>query len=189
MAQGTCAIPGCTNGGKLLRGWCRSHHRRWKLYGDPLAPIRAVRTPKEILAKLRHGAFPDTDDCVILEPTTATRVVVRLNGKDMTASRAAWILAHGDPGPLHVLHRCNGGSGEHGCINTRHLYVGTRTENALDAVRAGRIAGQKLDASDVREIRSLAAHGVPIARLAAQFSVHRSNIEQILAGRRWKHVL
>jgi hypothetical protein len=35
-AKRTCSIEGCENGGKITRGWCKSHYDRWYRHGDPL---------------------------------------------------------------------------------------------------------------------------------------------------------
>lgn len=52
-----CAIEGC---GKphVARGWCKSHWRRWKVYGDPLG--KAVPTlPTEPLVRfMRERDYP-----------------------------------------------------------------------------------------------------------------------------------
>ena len=37
-ARERCSIPGC-NKPKNGRGWCATHYDRWKLYGDPVAPL------------------------------------------------------------------------------------------------------------------------------------------------------
>lgn len=31
-----CSIPDCTKGGKIARGWCSRHYKRWQIHGDPL---------------------------------------------------------------------------------------------------------------------------------------------------------
>ena len=38
MAQRTCSIDECERGGKLRRGWCEMHYRRWRMHGDPAHP-------------------------------------------------------------------------------------------------------------------------------------------------------
>lgn len=32
----TCSIEGCGRDGKLTRGWCGTHYKRWRVHGDPL---------------------------------------------------------------------------------------------------------------------------------------------------------
>lgn len=35
MADGTCSIEGCARTGKIVRGWCMMHYKRWIAHGDP----------------------------------------------------------------------------------------------------------------------------------------------------------
>lgn len=35
MADATCAVDGCGRSGKIRRGWCEAHYRRWRVHGDP----------------------------------------------------------------------------------------------------------------------------------------------------------
>ena len=158
---------------------CSKHRRRERLYGDPL--IRSTR------ALLAAGATAATDKCVML-PASYGRPTVRLNGVGMTASRAVWVLVHGEPGGQCVLHSCH--RGEEGCINVRHLSLGTQQQNVADMVSAGRHArGErnghaKLTAKQVALVRELAWNMTQDA-LAAEFGVSRQAIAHVLHGRTW----
>lgn len=48
MAERTCSFPGCDKPHKA-RGWCQTHYRFWRLYGDPgkRLRIRNTGTPEE----------------------------------------------------------------------------------------------------------------------------------------------
>ena len=55
----TCSIPNCKRSRRVGgHGWCHSHHRNWKLYGDPQArSIRAAKYAPEIkLEKLLEAS-------------------------------------------------------------------------------------------------------------------------------------
>ena len=54
--------------------------------------------------------------------------------KTARANRIAWILWRGDPGNLHVLHKCDVPA----CCNPRHMFLGTDKDNMHDAIRKGR---------------------------------------------------
>lgn len=107
----------------------------------------------------------------------------------MAASRAVWFIANGDPGELHVLHRCH--RGKEGCINIQHLYLGDRERNMRDMVEAGRsLRGERntenvLTTTQVQEIRRLLAAGHSQRAVAAQYDVVQQTISDIHTGRNW----
>jgi hypothetical protein len=49
-----CSIPGCGLP-HMARGWCNSHHKRWKKHGDPLGVGKVGRPLKAPLYVLPHG--------------------------------------------------------------------------------------------------------------------------------------
>lgn len=58
-----------------------------------------------------------------------------IGGNDMSAQRAAWIVAVGPiPKGMHVLHDCDNPP----CCNPAHLFLGTHTDNMSDARRKKR---------------------------------------------------
>jgi 5-methylcytosine-specific restriction endonuclease McrA len=66
----TCSIPDCARSRRVGgHGWCHSHHRNWKLYGDPQArSIRAAKYAPEVKAGLLleasrryRAAYPDRE--------------------------------------------------------------------------------------------------------------------------------
>jgi HNH endonuclease len=123
-------------------------------------------------------------------------------GYETSAQRVAWALAHGRPPAEHVLHHCDNPP----CCNPAHLYEGTQVDNSRDAVERGRTTrgrvrpeselhrGEghpmvKLTEDDVREIRRLAAEGVPRAALARRHAISGANIGLIVSGKTWRHVV
>lgn len=75
------------------------------------------------------------DECIVFPfSTPATpRGVVTYNFKRMDAHRAMCLKVNKlPPAPgMWALHRC--GNGHLGCVTPKHLYWGTRSENAADA--------------------------------------------------------
>jgi hypothetical protein len=60
-----------------------------------------------------------------------------LDGRRVSAARVAWALHHGEPFPADkdACHTCDNPA----CVNPAHIWPGTARENALDAVRKGRL--------------------------------------------------
>ncbi|MFF3654854.1 hypothetical protein [Streptomyces olivochromogenes] len=120
------------------------------------------------------------------------RPAVRLDGETVNASRAVWILVHGDPGEAFVLHTCH--RGEEGCVNLQHLKLGDQEENTADMVAAERQArgegnaAHKLTEEQVREIRRRYVFRDPAnggRALAREFNVSETTIGAIVSRSRW----
>ena len=109
---------------------------------------------------------------------------------DELAHRVAWKVYHRTEVPKGqcVLHTCDGG--DQGCVNPKHLYLGTRTKNAQDMKDRGRAwtPGPKLTEGDVVQIRTALNEGAKILDLAQQFGVHILTISRIRSGRTWKGI-
>jgi len=58
----------------------------------------------------------------------------------LKAHRASYLLHKGDPGALHVLHRCDTPP----CVNPAHLWAGTHKQNHQDRAAKGRIHPESL---------------------------------------------
>ena len=127
-------------------------------------------------ALIEEGAATTADTCVLAG--RKKRPTYSLNGRDMNASRAVWWIAHGDPGPLKVLHRC----GNEQCLNVGHLYLGTTADNARDTSVMGRCGNQVVSWADALRIAERyrpgkAGHGNGNSTaLAAEFGVSQAAI-------------
>lgn len=109
------------------------------------------------------------------------------------AHRVAWELYVGKiPANGNVLHRC----GNAGCVNPKHLYIGTLKENARDTVAMGRLKlpnnrGERARWAKLTEsaaLEVLQSKGGPRgtgAWLARKFGVSRSAIYEIWRGKNW----
>lgn len=119
-------------------------------------------------------------------------------GKNINASRAAWLLAKGPiPEGMDVLHHCDNKL----CCNVEHMYLGTDKENARDRVIRGfhpkgsRVHFAKLTEEKVREIKRRHIPAKPgqkggnTKELAAEYGVQPGMITAIASGRTWKHVV
>lgn len=191
-----CSVPDCPHGHKAL-GYCEEHYALSRRHGD--ATTRVRRPYGTVIEQLHAAATATTDECIYFG-RQKERPRVTLDGKQMNASRAVWIIAKGDPGQAEVRHTCNGGSGATGCINIRHLRLGDHAANMRDMADAGHSLLNRTDTrgedngravlteGDVREIRREAAQGTTRAVLAERFGVSPATIKDVVARRRWRHV-
>lgn len=89
-----------------------------------------------------------------------------------------------------VLHKCDNPP----CVNPRHLWIGTRGDNARDCVRkrrhthGERVGSAKLTRADVLEIKRRLRRGASGASLGRKYGVSRSRISEIKNGKTWAHV-
>lgn len=116
----------------------------------------------------------------------------------MGAHRLSWAIAHGDPGELCVLHRCDNPP----CVRPDHLFLGTDGDNIRDCVKKGRfdrtaaalaISGErshlaKLTNAQAVEIKRRRASGESLSALGREFGVTKQAIWAMTNGRSWNRV-
>jgi hypothetical protein len=111
--------------------------------------------------------------------------------RSQLAHRISWLLAHGDPGQLWVLHECDNPR----CCNPNHLFLGTPMDNTRDMRqkgRAGDLRGEehpraKVTAAQVSEIRQLyAAGGVTQKELGQRYGITDRQVSSIVREENWK---
>lgn len=117
-------------------------------------------------------------------------------GVNRGAHRVSYFAFTGDlPGGLDVCHRCDVRS----CVNPDHLFVGTRSENILDASKKNRVSrdhqkkgsshpASKLTEMDIPVIRARLASGDAKARIARDYGVTDRVILLIARRQAWRHV-
>ncbi len=159
----------------------------------PLAPI-----PLEILERLwYHIEVRGPDECWPWTSATShpfgygTIQTHHPIYKKLMAHRVAYYLQTSvDPEQLNVCHRCDNPP----CCNAGHLFLGTAADNRLDCVHKrrhnfGGLHGRALlDESKVQIIWGLYGSGISTRKIAKQFGVSRSTIQEITRGATWKHV-
>lgn len=116
--------------------------------------------------------------------------------KLVQAHRYAYLLEVGPiPAGKFILHNCDNGGG--GCVNPKHLYVGTQTDNMRDRKERsgpyvnGRGTGyrSKITARQVLEIRRLVnVEGLSRAEVGRQFGISRWQASTIASGKAWRKV-
>ena len=180
-----CSIGGC--GRKIHgRGWCDSHYRRWRIYGDPMLGQTRQGAVLEFLeeAKAYIG-----NECLIWPFYRDENGYARI-GRGKIVHRIICEAMYGGPadGTSEVRHLC--GNGNIGCVTPKHLIWGTSAENSSDMIGHGRSSrGQKhwrckLTPSEVIEIRGLI--GTKAHReIGDMFGVCGSTITAIKGRRAW----
>lgn len=104
------------------------------------------------------------------------------------AHRFSWMIRFGPiPDDMRVCHRCDNPL----CVRPDHLFLGTQAENVHDSARKGRKNAwgiQKLDASDVYQIRARVAAGHLQQDVAKAFGIARNTVSGIVHRKSWAHL-
>lgn len=105
------------------------------------------------------------------------------------AHRLSWLLHFGNiPHNLQVCHHCDNRK----CVNPDHLFLGTQSDNMIDAGKKKRIGNKgrkhwncKLSEEDVRAIRHSAGN---CRELAKTFNISFQMISLIKNNKSWAHL-
>ena len=119
---------------------------------------------------------------------------IQFNKVNYYAHRLAYIIAYGEiPEGLYICHTCDNPP----CVNKKHLFAGTCTDNARDMIKKGRkVCGDKkgikngrakLNEEQVRQIREMSniKKNSEIARI---FNVNDCLIGAVVNRQTWKHI-
>ncbi len=120
-----------------------------------------------------------------------------VKGKTVLAHRLVYELCNGlIPKGMNVCHKCDNPA----CINPKHLFLGTRSDNMQDCSRKGRIVNpinrmpgelnpaSKLNRDNVLEIRRRLKNGEVQALIAKDYCVSQSQISNIKRHFQWNCV-
>lgn len=134
------------------------------------------------------------DDCWLWTSSTVNGGYgIFSHGKERTrAHRFAWTIAHGPvPDGMFVCHSCD----VPGCVNERHLWIGSNAENLADMAAKGRKVttpmngesngGAKLTFDKVLAIRGSFLGSTVLSRI---YGVCPEQIRRIKDGRKWANV-
>lgn len=108
--------------------------------------------------------------------------------RNLYAHRVAFTLTHGGvPDGLEICHRCDNPK----CCNPRHLFAGTRADNAADMAEKmrstwGERSGTcKVTAEQVGEIHDLIADGITQYEIARRFGISQAQVSRIHRHEQW----
>lgn len=116
-------------------------------------------------------------------------------GKNVNASRAAYIVANGEvPEGLVICHRCDNPA----CCNPAHLFAATQAANLADCRAKGRAiykygaahhrACAKITTDDVLAMRRRYAAGETQTGIGRSMGLHPATVSRIVRGQLWGHV-
>lgn len=181
--QAICAIEGC-NKPVFQTGWCSMHYSRWRRHGTFEKTGTANGEPPAFFASMMKV---ETDDCIIWPYAKNKKGYGKIENR--LVHRMSCEETHGPaPSEKHeAAHTCHVPS----CINGRHLYWATTSQNQMDRIdagtsnRGGNYRNSKLTAEQVRSIRAMAEAGALHHDIAAEFGVARTAVTRIINRTRW----
>lgn len=125
---------------------------------------------------------------------------LKFNNLKMDAHRVSYMLFKGEiPSGMYVCHTCD----VRLCVNPDHLWLGTPSDNAIDAYKKGRMIPPKgrkfengntpvtckLSKEQVLKIKELLSiNNLTCSKIAKQFNVKETVIRDISCGRTYKNV-
>ena len=114
---------------------------------------------------------------------------IQINRKFVFAHRFSYQLHFGDiPDGMFICHHCDNPP----CCNPSHLFLGTSSDNSNDmAAKFRNDKGEehwnnKLNQTQVLEIKSLLKNGESVSNIANTYNVHVNTIYDIRNNRIWK---
>ena len=126
------------------------------------AAVTTKARPGEPMAWLREAVATETEECQIWPFARSTKgyAWMKHEGRVRRGHQVALMLIGQElpARPFEIRHLC--GRGHLGCVNVRHLAIGTHAENMADRVEHGtsnrgeRCGKSKLTEAQVREIRA-----------------------------------
>lgn len=124
--MGACNVDGCDRTGRMRRGWCELHYRRWLRDASPGSPFVKLSYEQRLLSRF------ETDEQTGCWTWTGTRMItagygqIGRNGDNLPAHRAMWEHFKGPiPEGLVIDHLCLNRL----CVNPDHLEVVTYSVN------------------------------------------------------------
>lgn len=153
----------------------------------------------EFAERIRASSSDDENGCWLWEKSKTRNGYAKFviaSGHHVGGHRVSFFAFTGEiPNDLDVCHTCD----VRHCVNPKHFFLGTRSENLMDASRKGRLGYEqpcrgslhpsaKLNEIDVGEILSAIRRGAQMKSLARQYGVSPGLIAHIKHGRAWTHV-
>ena len=145
-----CSIDGCGRSGKLRRGWCSMHYKRWSRHGDPLisSPLRGNDEARFWLWVNKDGPTPPAHTLAAIRGIITSCWIwtgggdieygrIRLTGREKPKT----IGAHRFSLTIHGVDLIDGLEVDHlcevkNCCNPQHLEQVTHEVNVQRAIES-----------------------------------------------------
>lgn len=188
VMKALCSVGACERP-THSHGLCSAHAHRLKRHGDPLAggpPVIPDEKERWLVALTTEGGSRCRDWLWAVNPSGYGKL--RYRGATRLVTHVVLELSgHPRPSGALALHSCH----RPVCVAPWHLRWGTTKDNSDDKVAAARMARgaghgmARLQESDVRAIRALAASGLGPTEIGARFGVSRSAVGHIVRRSTW----
>lgn len=176
-----CKVSGC-DGSFVARGFCGKHYQRARKDGMNTLPV--IPFDERFWSKVDKSG-----ECWQWTGHTLNgygKVMVYKTGEKPVcwlAHRMSYVLAYkAIPEDMNVLHRCD----NRGCVNPEHLFIGTQSDNLIDALKKGRAPGMKITEDEVRAIRAMPDK--TLREIAEMFGISDAQAWNIRNHKQWKYV-
>lgn len=146
------------------------------------------------LDRLNRKSTPDANGCLCFTGFLRGGYGrISHNHRNFLAHRLAWELKYGPiPDGQCVLHKCDNPK----CVNTDHLFLGTRIDNNADKVAKNRQSRSTGTRGEKRPLSKLTDMDIPKIRLdvrpqsqiAADYGVSQAVISRIKTWLSWSHI-
>lgn len=175
-----CKVDGCNNGKVFAKGFCNSHYKRNRLYGNPTG---GKSYKGEVVNFLSDAISSNTQECILSPYSRNKGGYSRVNIKGKTILSHVFVLESVSKKKLkinnEVIHSC--GNGHLGCVNPKHLSWGTREQNVKDAILHGskHSGSKKFSDREVSEMRKLLKEGVDHFTVSEKYNISPSYLNKI----------
>lgn len=188
--DGRCSELGCARG-LVARGLCGKHYQVRRKAGS--LPTWPLPRPSVREAALASFTPEPTSGCWLWTGPLNSYgygAIWRHERGATTTFRAHRVVYEALRGPippgLWALHRCD----NRACVNPDHIFLGTHVDNMADMRAKGRgalgerNASTRLSAAELTDVRAALSAGEGHGVIARRFSVSRSLVSMIAAGKR-----
>lgn len=146
-----------------------------------------------ILVRVKNRAVITDRGCWEWRTPRGGYAYTQVDGVKMPVHRAVYEQVRGPiPDGLEVCHNCPGGDNPT-CCNPDHLWLGTRKENAEDAVRKGKVHGGEAhrnanltNEQTVRAFEEFHIQGTKISSIARRLGVAPVIVSDIVHRKTWR---